>query len=61
MNRFRISFMLSCSIILIIWSTMSLAHHSYAAFFDMEGLSELEGVVTKVHWYNPHVNFVLKE
>ncbi len=43
-----------------IFPNVSLAHHSYAAFFDMETLSELEGEVTSVRWHNPHASFSLR-
>ncbi|MES2623781.1 MAG: DUF6152 family protein [Pseudomonadota bacterium] len=31
------------------------AHHSFAAEFDAEKTIQLEGIVTKVEWTNPHV------
>jgi hypothetical protein len=34
-----------------------LAHHSFAAEFDSASAVNLEGVVTKVEWMNPHVYF----
>lgn len=33
------------------------AHHSWAAIFDAKGDVEIEGVVTKILWRNPHIQF----
>lgn len=33
----------------------ALAHHNWAALYDVEGDLEIEGVVTEVVWRNPHV------
>ena len=35
--------------------TVSQAHHSFAAQYDSNKPTSLEGVVTKVEWTNPHV------
>ncbi|HEX7236496.1 MAG TPA: DUF6152 family protein [Gammaproteobacteria bacterium] len=31
------------------------AHHSFAAVFEMNKVTEIEGRVTEVHWVNPHI------
>ncbi|MFP6827805.1 MAG: DUF6152 family protein [Gammaproteobacteria bacterium] len=35
------------------------AHHSFGAFYDMDGVVELEGEITSVFWRNPHIRFTL--
>jgi hypothetical protein len=37
------------------------AHHSFAAFFDMNTVTEIEGRVTEVRWVNPHVKIYVQE
>jgi hypothetical protein len=36
-----------------------LAHHSVAGFFDSSDLVEIEGVIQKVRWRNPHTVFLV--
>lgn len=38
----------------------AMAHHSFAATFDVESVDELEGELMSVRWRNPHVLFTLK-
>jgi hypothetical protein len=33
----------------------SMAHHSFAAVFQMDKVTEIEGRVAAVHWVNPHI------
>jgi hypothetical protein len=40
---------------LLAWLPKSEAHHSFAAEFDANKIINLNGVVTKVSWTNPHV------
>ena len=35
----------------------ALAHHSFAAQYDADDPVELEGVITRVEWKNPHAHF----
>jgi hypothetical protein len=56
----RIVSIILTSLLCTLWPIITMGHHSYAAFFDMENLTELEGEVTSVKWYNPHVSFGLK-
>ena len=37
----------------------AIAHHSFAAQYDANKPVTLQGYVTKVEWYNPHVYFYL--
>ncbi len=36
-------------------SPTALAHHSFAAVFTMDTVTEIEGRVTRVNWVNPHI------
>ena len=38
-------------------ASTSFAHHSFAAQYDPDQPIELNGVVTKVEWTNPHARF----
>ena len=38
-------------------STVSLAHHSFAAQYDRNKPATLNGPVTKIDWINPHARF----
>ena len=38
---------------------ISFAHHSVAGFFDSNDLVEIEGVIRKVRWRNPHTVFLV--
>lgn len=40
-------------------ATTALAHHSFRAQYDSNKPVTLQGWVTKVEWYNPHVYFYL--
>lgn len=35
----------------------AMAHHSFAAQYDSDDPVELEGVITRVEWKNPHAHF----
>ena len=37
----------------------ALAHHSVSGVFDQGKQITLKGVITKIEWINPHVNFHL--
>jgi hypothetical protein len=40
-------------------ATSALAHHSFRAQYDSNKPVTLQGYVTKVEWFNPHVYFYL--
>jgi hypothetical protein len=46
--------MLTLAVTAGMFSTQLAAHHSFAAEFDHSRPVTLEGIVTKVEWYNPH-------
>lgn len=37
------------------------AHHSFAAFFEMNEFAEIEGRVTEIKWVNPHIKILLED
>jgi hypothetical protein len=39
----------------VLMSGAAAAHHSFAAVFQMDTVTEIEGRVTAVHWVNPHI------
>ncbi len=38
-------------------SSTAAAHHSFAAVFEMNKVTEIEGRITAVRWTNPHITF----
>jgi Family of unknown function (DUF6152) len=48
--------MSGCAALLVaLLSSPAAAHHSFAAVFQMDTVTEIEGRVTAVHWINPHI------
>jgi hypothetical protein len=46
----------ACAALLVaLLSSSASAHHSFAAVFEMDTVTEIEGRVTAVHWINPHI------
>jgi len=37
------------------------AHHSFAAHFDMQTTTEIEGRVTDIRWVNPHIKIYVED
>jgi len=54
MNFFRVHTTLA-GVCLFAASPALLAHHSVGAEFDVDSTVNLEGTVTKVEWFNPHI------
>lgn len=52
-----ISLVVACLTILTIVPAVSFAHHSVAGFYNPAKTTEIEGVVKRVHWRNPHTVF----
>ncbi|MBX2849449.1 MAG: DUF4131 domain-containing protein [Acidiferrobacterales bacterium] len=48
---------LTMSALLLLFSAQSFAHHSRFGVFDTDRTIEIEGVITKIKWSNPHVQF----
>jgi hypothetical protein len=42
-------------------SSAAAAHHSFAALFEMDTFTEVEGRVTDVRWVNPHVKIYVRD
>lgn len=52
-----------CSVLVLLFGLVAvaptLAHHSVSGVFDQGKQITLKGVITKIEWINPHVNFHL--
>ena len=53
MNFKHLSLFISAALLAVI-SVPVIAHHSFASEFDINRPIELEGVVTRMEWSNPH-------
>lgn len=42
---------------IVVLPAPALAHHAFSGVFDMNTMTEIEGVVTEMSWRNPHVRF----
>jgi hypothetical protein len=43
-----------------LFTTTSLAHHSVGAFYDNQVVAEIDGIITRVRWVNPHVRLTVE-
>jgi hypothetical protein len=48
------------SLAALLASAIAHSHHSVSAWFEREGVQEVEGVVTEVRWENPHVRWFMR-
>lgn len=48
-----------CLLSATLWSFAALSHHGLGGRYDQETVAELEGVVSRVLWRNPHVRITL--
>jgi len=53
----KISLLLSSASVLLATTSVSSAHHSKAGFFDQNSKVEIEGIVARIQWRNPHSTF----
>jgi hypothetical protein len=59
----RIARILVASSLLILTENYALAHHNWAAIYDVDSDIEIEGVINSIEWRNPHVrvSFIVDE
>lgn len=48
------------SVLLLTFSSVAMAHHSFGAFFDVDNVGEIEGELIEVFWVNPHATFTVR-
>ena len=44
-------------VFLAVFSEASFSHHSVAGFYDPDKLIEIEGIIKRARWRNPHTVF----
>src|SRR5579863_209203 len=58
-NRMKAAFAVLAAGITLLAPVGALAHHSFAAEYDVKKPVTLKGTVTKVEWTNPHARFYI--
>jgi len=59
MSKYRNVSKLGGIVLLVSLILPAQAHHSFVAQYDAEQVVTLQGYVTKIEWFNPHVYFYL--
>ena len=60
MTKRRRSFCIQALSLAVLAPTAAQSHHSVSAWFERDGVQEIEGVVTEVRWENPHVRWFMR-
>lgn len=59
MKNFKIGVLVLVAGSWLLVAAQAFAHHSFAAQYDSNKPVTLQGYITKVEWYNPHVYFYI--
>src|ERR1039458_1448741 len=59
-NRMKATFALLVAGLALLAPAGALAHHSFAAEYDVKKPVTLKGTISKVEWTNPHARFYIE-
>jgi hypothetical protein len=57
--RMRPSLMPAITVLTLVGAPAAIAHHAFSTEFDADLEGEVEGVVTRVYWANPHIRYIV--
>ena len=57
--KIRSTALIAGIVMLVVWVSPSLSHHSFSAGYNITALVTLKGEITSVEWTNPHVYLTL--
>ena len=57
--RIATGFIAAAAVLTLAGTAKTLAHHAFSTEFDASLEGELEGVVTRVWWANPHIRYII--